>query len=88
MFDMNKILTGAAVTLAAMSLPFVIATPAHADMVGCLNYLMERGYDVSPSSAHGMTRHLGCSEPDVDACVEYLQAGQVLAKDRLIACQS
>jgi hypothetical protein len=88
MAGMNKVLSGAAVALAAMSLPFVIATPAHADTIGCLGYLSERGYDVSPSSAHAMTRLLGCSSPDLNECVEYLQAGKVLAKDRLIACQS
>ncbi|MFL6126742.1 hypothetical protein [Actinophytocola sp.] len=88
MVGMHKVLSGAAVALAAMSLPFVAATPAHADEDGCLAYLMTRGYDVSPSSAHFEARIMGCSSPDYDECVRDLQAGKVLAKDRPIACQS
>lgn len=88
MAGMTKVLSGSTVALAAMSLPFVVATPAHADTLGCLHYLMDRGYDVSPSNTHGEARFMGCSAPYADVCVDYLQAAKVLEKDRLIACHS
>jgi hypothetical protein len=31
---------------------------------------------------------MGCSAPYAEMCVNYLQAGMVLEKDRLIACHS
>jgi len=85
---LTKVLSGAAVALAAMSLPFAVATPAHADTVGRLHYLMERDYDLSPGSDHGEARVMGCSAPYADMCGDLLQAGMVAERDRLIACHS